>query len=462
MEIIIAIFSLVICSYAFYLAGKKLPTILNKKSIPFIAVIIIVFITSRIIDYLIIGEGILNKTYLIIKQILVALGQTSPLLAMLFFSVMIFTIFALPANFVVRKFTKNGMLEKYCRNIFVTSVTLVILIQTIKVTVNSIQLSILIAMSVLILTVAFLISNWREYFQDKYALYVCYACNIIGSYLLYWALLGTNVGSNIIGSYATCMSWILFNVFLGVILYILDPPIITFRRTLSYKLLYVWSSLIMMITFITLSLQLTGYINRYELESVRAFNEGSKAIVEIKRQNAFSKRVNGFNFTETKSLLEEGVNEGNIQKIKKAQKALAIFMEDQRAIKKAKIEISTGYKDAYRDAKKITGSILPFFSSDKKIKEEKVKRLKTVPKTTHIYGKGRYVFRLGKGEVTDKIRFHGSCSYFITSETKNGHFKVFYNDGSVYNDKEAKSKSFPIFYIKSISGTQKIVLTVKS
>ncbi len=94
------------------------------------------------------------------------------------------------------------------------------------------------------------------------------------------------------------------------------------------------------------------------------------------------------------------------------------------------------------------------------IKRKKVYRRR--PQKTRAYGKGRYVFRLGKGEATDKIRFPaGNWDYTIRS-INNSRFQVIYNDGEITENRETKkNKRFVVFYIKSQSKNAKIVLTIK-
>jgi hypothetical protein len=208
----------------------------------------------------------------------------------------------------------------------------------------------------------YIIYFWRKGIQDTYAIIAGYLLNMGMTWALCWAIWGIGVQSNITGSLADILPFIVANVALLTITYILSLTVF-FKKRFSYKVIYLWTICLVIFSFGWTLLVLTGYINKYELMVTRQVNQARKIENTIRRMMSLGTERAGLRYDEALTVLKIAEENGNFEGAKKARVSLEEQLWIQRTIPDVELETPQGTQRAFDAMKRTGGKLIPSFGS---------------------------------------------------------------------------------------------------
>jgi hypothetical protein len=206
------------------------------------------------------------------------------------------------------------------------------------------------------ISAGYIVYYWRRGIQDSWAIIAGYLLCVAMTTTMCWAILGINIFSNMSGSPETLAIIVVSQVALIAISNVLSLAIF-FKKRLSYKIIYVWTVVLIVYSFGWMILMLTGYTNKYEAMAVRQVNQARRVENAIQRMISFGTERAGYRHNEASTLLKTAEESGNLEQVQKALASSEEHLRAQRKLPKASLEFPSGTGEALNDLGRIKDSL---------------------------------------------------------------------------------------------------------
>ncbi|OGF26579.1 hypothetical protein A2477_01640 [Candidatus Falkowbacteria bacterium RIFOXYC2_FULL_47_12] len=199
--------------------------------------------------------------------------------------------------------------------------------------------------------IASMIHYWDKGAQNRFSILVGYINILIISYTFAWGFFGygavispNGIISTLVGNMFYLQPFILANVLVGMMCWVLGM-----KATIGRYALSITCMVEAIVLILTVALQLTGHINRFEVAAVRLVNQAKIINEDYLRKKSFSTRREGLTLSEAEKKLQNGFEKQNSAGHEEVKLALASAEEHlaaQRQIKEATMEVLQGYREA--------------------------------------------------------------------------------------------------------------------
>jgi hypothetical protein len=199
--------------------------------------------------------------------------------------------------------------------------------------------------------IASMIHYWDKGAQNRFGILVGYINILIISYTFAWGFFGygavispNGIVSTLMGNMFYLQPFILANVLVGMMCWVLGM-----KATIGRYALSIACMVEAIVLILTVALQLTGHINRFEVAAVRLVNQAKIINEDYLRKKSFSTRREGLTLSEAEKKLKDGFEKQNSaghEDVKVALVSAEEHLAAQRQIQEATMEVPQGYREA--------------------------------------------------------------------------------------------------------------------